>query len=242
MNVEQISRRLFEPILAGATLRDRIIGCLGAMLGVGLTGLLGWLSLGRDQALPFLVAPMGASALLLFVVPASPMAQPWPIVGGNALGALCGVAAVTLVSDPILASAVAVALAIAVMSLTRSLHPPGGAAALVAVLGGPSVVAAGYQFALFPVAANSAALVAFGWLFHRLTGHRYPHVQAAPSEAKAPADAVPRARISFDMQDIDDVLSEHGETFDISREDLDELLRKIELRALSRRSGSASMA
>ena len=68
--------QLFAPILAGATLRDRLIACTGALIGIAVTGLLCGLALGRGPHLPLLVAPMGASAVLLFAVPASPLAQP----------------------------------------------------------------------------------------------------------------------------------------------------------------------
>ncbi|WP_211858285.1 HPP family protein [Plastoroseomonas hellenica] len=67
----RVSRRLFVPILAGATLRERLIACLGSLLGTGLTGLVCGVLLERGPHLPLLVAPMGASAVLLFAVPAS---------------------------------------------------------------------------------------------------------------------------------------------------------------------------
>jgi len=76
-------RSLFNPILPGATGRGRIFACLGAAVAIFLTGLIAALIHGDGEALPWIVAPMGASAVLLFAVPASPMAQPWPIVGGN---------------------------------------------------------------------------------------------------------------------------------------------------------------
>ncbi|MFD1837338.1 HPP family protein [Paracidovorax cattleyae] len=101
-------------------------------------------------ALPWLVAPIGASAVLVFGVPASPLAQPWPVVGGNALSALVGVACAALVPDPALAGALAVALAIALMVRLRCLHPPGGAAALFVVM----AHGASPQFAFFPVMTN----------------------------------------------------------------------------------------
>ncbi|TIM63397.1 MAG: hypothetical protein E5Y60_25335, partial [Mesorhizobium sp.] len=69
--------RLFSPILAGATLRERMIACFGATIGIALTGAIGGLVLGSGPHVPLLVAPMGASAVLLFAVPASPLAQPW---------------------------------------------------------------------------------------------------------------------------------------------------------------------
>ncbi len=97
--------------------------------------------LGNGPHVPLLVAPMGASAVLLFAVPASPLAQPWSIIGGNTISALIGVIVAHFVHEPALATGIAVALAIAAMSFTRCLHPPGGAAALTAVLGGPAVTA-----------------------------------------------------------------------------------------------------
>src|SRR4051812_41843899 len=135
--------RLFRPILAGATLRERLIACLGALAGITLTGLIcGWF-FGEGPHIPLIVAPMGASAVLLFAVPASPLAQPWPIIGGNTISAFMGVLAAHFIPDPIIAIGVGVSLAIAAMSLTRSLHPPGGAAALTALIGGPAVTSAG---------------------------------------------------------------------------------------------------
>ncbi|VEA74072.1 HPP family [Serratia rubidaea] len=82
------------------------------------------------------VAPMGASAVLLFAVPASPLAQPWSIVGGNLVAALIGVSCGKLIGDPGLACGVAACLAIGVMFKLRCLHPPSGAVALTAILGG----------------------------------------------------------------------------------------------------------
>ncbi|TIW91367.1 MAG: hypothetical protein E5V59_20545, partial [Mesorhizobium sp.] len=136
--------RLFVPILAGATLRERLVACIGATIGIALTGVIASLVLGNGPHVPLLVAPMGASAVLLFAVPASPLAQPWSIIGGNTISALVGVIVAHFIHETALASGIAVALAIAAMSFTRCLHPPGGAAALTAVLGGPAVISAGF--------------------------------------------------------------------------------------------------
>lgn len=234
----KLPANLFVPILPGATLFDRLLCSGGALLGIGLTALIGYLTFGRDAALPFLVAPVGASAVLVFAVPSSPLAQPWPVVGGNTLGALIGIAASSLIVDPLLASGVAVSFAIIGMSLARCLHPPGGAAALVAVLGGPSVAAAGIKFAFLPVAANSAALVLLGWLFHKASRHRYPHWHGKkPENPHGTSDPLPETRVGFNSRDVDAALADIGETFDIDRDDLDMLLRRIELRAVSRQRG-----
>ena len=169
--------RLFAPILAGATLKERLIGCLGALIGICVTGFVCGLFMGQGEHLPLIVAPIGASAVLLFAVPASPLAQPWSIVGGNTISAFVGVTVAMFVQDPAIAIGLAVALAILAMSLTRSLHPPGGAAALTAVIGGTAVTHAGFWFPLVPIALNSLILVGLGIVFHRLAGRQYPHRQ-----------------------------------------------------------------
>ena len=174
----------FLPILAGATLRDRLVACLGALVAISLTGLIAAKVVGAGAAL-LIVAPMGASAVLVFAVPASPLAQPWSVIGGNVISALVGVFVARVVPVPALAAGLAVAGAILAMSLSRSLHPPGGATALMAVIGGPSIAALGYGFALVPVGVNAAILAGIGVLFHRLSGHSYPHVAAVPGSGVA---------------------------------------------------------
>lgn len=219
--------RLFVPLLAGASLRDRAIGSLGALIGIGLAG--GTCLLFFPSATPWIVAPIGASAVLLFAVPASPLAQPWSIVGGNGISAAFGVIVMGVVPQPALAAGVAVGGAILIMSLLRCLHPPGGAAALSAVIGGHAVQSGHAGNLLIPILANSLILVATGWLFHRFSGHSYPH-RAKPVEGKA---VVPDP-VGLQMADIDAALDDLGETFDISREDLALLLAQAEVHATER--------
>lgn len=201
------------------------------------------LAIGGDPQLPLIVAPMGASAVLLFAVPASPLAQPWPIVGGNTISALVGVAVAQMVSDPLLGVGLAVSLAILAMSLTRSLHPPGGAAALTAVIGGAAVARAGFWFPLVPVAINALILVGLGVVFHRLAGRRYPHRQApSPVNVHETRDLPPGLRVGFTSADIDAAVEKFNETLDISRDDLDALLREVEQEALLRQHGALRCA
>lgn len=219
--------RLFTPILAGADLRERSIRCVGAALGIALTmAVSAGLPIGAGD-LPLIVAPIGASAVLVFAVPTSPLAQPWPVIGGNVLSTLVGVAAFHAIPDAVLAAGIAVGGAILVMSLLRCLHPPGGAAALTAVIGGASVHAAGYGFAFAPVAINSVLLVAVAILFHRATRHSYPHRAVVP-----PAPDV----AGLHTADIDAALADMHESFDISREDLDAVLTRADHHARARQA------
>ncbi len=230
--------RLFQPILAGANLRDRLIACLGSLIGISVTAAICGLLFRHDPHLPLIVAPVGASAVLLFAVPASPLAQPWPIVGGNTVSAFIGLTVAHFVSDPILAIGLALALAIAAMSFTRCLHPPGGAAALTAVLGGPVVESFGYWFPLAPVALNSALLVGLGMLFHRLSRrHAYPHRAPPQANIHRTQDMPAQRRVSFRPEDIDAALATLHETFDIDRSDLEQILRQVEQQALLRTHG-----
>ncbi|MBB6424825.1 HPP family protein [Sphingopyxis sp. JAI128] len=220
--------RLFVPLLAGASLRDRMIASIGALIGIGFVGLV-CTSL-FPSSMPWIVAPMGASAVLLFAVPASPLAQPWSIAGGNVVSAIVGVIVAWACPDPAIAAAVAVSLAILTMSLLRCLHPPGGAAALSAVLGGYALFSAHMIDFLIVVLVNSLLMVGIGWLFHRFSGHSYPH-RAKPVEGKV---LPPTPASGLLMDDIDAALDDLGETFDISREDLALLLDRAEVHAAER--------
>ena len=229
--------RVFAPVLAGATLYERLIACAGALVGIGLTSVITGL-IHPGAYLPLIVAPMGATAVLLFAVPTSPLAQPWSIVGGNTISAFVGVAVAHAIDDPALGAALAVSLAILVMSFTRCLHPPGGASALSAVLGGPIVEVAGWQFPIVPVALNSLIIVGVGLVVHKLTGRAYPHTPSSPAvNTHQTLDPPTQLRSGFRTEDIDAALRVMHETFDVSREDVTALLRQVELQATIRLSG-----
>jgi CBS domain-containing membrane protein len=164
--------------------------------------------------------------VLVFAVPASPLAQPWSVVAGNTVSALIGVLCVRYIPDLAFASAVAVAAAIAVMFALRCLHPPGGAAALLAVLTQASTL----DFALFPVLVNSVLLVAVGIAYNTATGRRYPHNQIIDRP-----HAPPRSR--FSPADLDAVLQRYNQVLDVSRDELEDILHQTEMRSIERRLG-----
>jgi CBS-domain-containing membrane protein len=150
---------------------------LGAFLGIGAVALAGSRVLtGVDHGL--MIGSLGASAVLVFGAPRSPLAQPRNLVGGHVLSALVGVACYQLLAGyEGLAAALAVSTAIAVMHLTRTLHPPGGATALIAVVGSEQIHRLGLLYALAPAGAGAAILLAVGLLVNNLLpSRRYPEV------------------------------------------------------------------
>jgi CBS domain-containing membrane protein len=237
-----ILNRLIGQVPNPISLRERLRSAGGALLGISLTGLAGSLVVGFDPSLPALIAPMGASAVLLFAVPSSPLAQPRSILGGNILSATVGVTVAALVPDPALASGLAIGIAIAAMMALRCLHPPSGAIALTAVLGGPSIHAMGYGFVLWPVLGNSLALLILAIIFNNLAGRRYPHAPAISAPSHGTKDPPPSGRIGFRREDLDAVLKDYDQVLDIDRSDLETIIRLTELRSYRQRASHLTCA
>ncbi|SPJ17189.1 CBS-domain-containing membrane protein [Burkholderiales bacterium] len=219
--------RAFWPAPIGVDWREQLRVVLGATLGILVTALLCHLIAGPVAlSWPWLVGPMGASAILVFGVPASPMAQPWSVVAGNTLSTLVGIACVRWVGPPELAAAVAVGASIALMFALRCLHPAGGASALMVALTGVSDP----SFALYPVLANSLLLVAAGIVYNNATRRAYPHMHLY-SAAPAPRDGAAEAADA----DLDAVIAGYNQVLDISRDDLKAMLEDTRLRAYQRK-------
>lgn len=206
-------------------------GALGAMIGIGCSALAGWLLLGGNTAaLPWLVAPIGASAVLAFAVPASPLAQPWPVIGGDLISATIGFAVTYLLGPGIAACALSVGMAIAAMSLARCLHPPGGACALLAPLGAGGAISGGF---LLTLAINVVLLALVAWLYNGLTGHPWPHRPVPLPQLPPVLERVP-AHVSLTRADLDTVLNEWNEVLDVDRDDLHALIQAVERQAAAR--------
>lgn len=204
-------------------------GAFGALLGITVAAALTALLLGSNEAsLPLLVAPLGASAVLVFAVPASPLAQPWPVIGGDLISAVIGFAIGHLLGIPWLAAAIAVGLAISAMSVCRCLHPPGGACALLYALGAASSESWDWTM-LGVVTANVLALTLTGWLYNNLTGHAWPHRSVQP-----PHSAPPVATLrDYTRADLEAVLADWNEVVDIDVNDLDAIYQAL-MRRLAR--------
>jgi len=140
---------------------------IGLMLVLTMAKFLGEIG-GIDD---WLMASLGASALLVFALPQSPMSQPWAVIAGNTLSALVGILMIHLVHDPLLAMPLAASLSIMGMFILRCLHPPAAAVALIVVLGNVMH----YRYAFFPVMVDSILLVMTGAVYSNLTGKHYPN-------------------------------------------------------------------
>lgn len=178
----------------------------------------------NSSALPWLVAPLGASAVLVFAVPASPLAQPWPLVAGNLVSAFFGLLLGQMIGTPLLSAGLAVGAAIASMSLARCLHPPGGACALLCALGATGKDAWGWPH-LLAIGLNVFALGGFGWIYNNLTGHPWPHRAILPK----PTQPAPGA--TYTHADIEVVLAEWNEVLDVDVDDLDAIFQAVQRRA-----------
>ena len=150
------------------------LGALLAVLAVFLAS--GW-ALGEENLV--VATSMGSSAVLLFSTPHSPLSQPWPLVGGHVLAATVGVVCASFLGTVLLSAGLAVGIAVLVMQWARSTHPPAGATALAAVIGGDAVTALGWSFVLKPVLLNAILLLIAGLVFNwPRKSHRHP-VRAA---------------------------------------------------------------
>ncbi|NHC02954.1 HPP family protein [Acinetobacter sp. 187] len=220
---------LLKPNFKVLSWTERLRCGLGALLGLALSSLISFWILGDLNA--WYIAPMGASSVLLFAVPASPLSQPWNVVLGNTIAALVGVSCYHFIPNLTVAFSVAVALAIVLMLSTDSLHPPSGAVAITAVLGGESIHQLGYQFLFSPVLLNSVLLLLIAMVYHRLCGKPYP--QQAQINTRT-TDPTPTQKVSIQPQDIQDVLEQQTQLLDISEYDLQQLIMQAQEKAQAR--------
>jgi CBS domain-containing membrane protein len=200
---------------------EKLASVFGGFLGILVVT---WSSahfVGTHDA-PLVVASMGASAVLLFAVPHGPLSQPWPLVGGHLVSAVIGVACARWVPDLLLASALAVSLAIGAMHYLRCIHPPGGATALTAVLGGAGVHALGYGYVLAPVSFNVGVILGAALLVNYLfPWRRYPvGLVRLRKETARPAPAALEDRTGITHADLQYALREIDSFIDVTEEDL----------------------
>ena len=230
--------RALGPAVARPPLVEAIRAGLGAVLGLLA---IGFLLLGPSADLTlglYLIAPFGASSVLVFAVPNSPLAQPWSVIVGNTVAALVGVAACLAIPDPTLRIALAVGGSILAMLLCRAAHPPAGAVAMTAAMNPEAVEHLGFWFALAPVALGSAALVLAAIPYARLTGRHYPFRHFDDPNRHGTADPEPTERLGLTEAELAGLLERYRQSFNLGVEDLARLIAAAELRAAGHRTGA----
>lgn len=155
--------------------REHFWSFIGAFAGIGLIAFFQSHLLTRSENI-FLIGSFGASSVLIYGAIQSPLAQPRNLIGGPFISAFIGVAIYKLLPDIIwLTAPLAVSLSIVMMQVTKTLHPPGGATALIAVVGSEKIKALGFLYVISPVLTGSLILLVVALIFNNITSHRkYP--------------------------------------------------------------------
>ncbi len=170
--------RLSKYIIYKETLvdyREKFWSFIGAFVGIGLVAAMQFSFLPEVESL-FLIGSFGASSVLIYGEIQSPLAQPRNLIGGHVVSAFIGVTVFKFLPDVLwLAASLAVALSIVAMQYTKTLHPPGGATGLIAVIGGENIKELGYWYVLTPVLTGALILLVVALVFNNITSNRcYP--------------------------------------------------------------------
>ncbi len=219
-------------------MREAFGAGIGAGIGILAAACVAF-AISRDLWLTvYLIAPFGATAVLVFAVPSSPLAQPWPAIAGNTISAVAAILVCRLMPNAWFAAPLAVGLAIVAMALAKATHPPGGAVAMTVVLNYRNIEALGFSFALFPTASGTAVLVIWALLWARATGRHYPLRPFAGNGIRGTADAAAVERLGLSERELADILESYRRTLNLGVEDLARLIGAAELRAAGNRAGA----
>lgn len=205
--------------------REKLVAALGGGLGIALVFGVSF-SAAHGQATVLMLASMGASAVLLFAVPHGALSQPWSLLGGHLLSALIGVSCYRWLPQPWLAAPLAVGLAIGAMSYLRCVHPPGGATALAAVIGGPPIHDLGYFYVLEPVGLNVLLLLVAALAYNNVfPWRRYPAALMAKQAAHL-QEPLDDSRLHLTHEDFAAAIHALDTYVDVTSEELAALFEK----------------
>ncbi|MCW8901071.1 MAG: HPP family protein [Gammaproteobacteria bacterium] len=200
---------------------EKLASTLGGFVGIFLISWISFYFTGMSGA-ALIVPSMGASAVLVFAVPHGKLSQPWALFGGHLISAFIGVLCYQLVPDLFLAASLAVGLAIGAMHIFNCIHPPGGATALAAVIGGSAINSLGFEYMLTPVLLNTIVIFLTAVVFNSFfPWRRYPtsmmrFTDTPTIEHKKPSRYIDKEHIERALSDIDLVI-------DLSVDDLQQL-------------------
>lgn len=232
--------RSFIPAPLNASPKEWLRAAFGIALVMPLVFCAGYWTVGTPLTLQ-IIGPAGASAVLVFVASSSPFAQPWALLAGNVVAALIGIGLGMSGLPSVLSLALAACLSLICLFSLRCLHPPSIALSLVAAVGGAEVHQLGFAL-IGPVLFYSLLLVAVALVYNNLTGHPYPKPRLSRENVHHTHDLPPGERMSFTHDDVDQALREFGEYVDVTRDDLERLIKQTEKHALRRSMGEITAA
>lgn len=234
--------RSLGPAIPVGNPKEALRAGLGALIGLVVAGAFVLAASAEVHLGLFLIAPFGASAVLIFAVPSSPLAQPWSAVVGNTASAFVAIVVCAALSDPVLRIPGAVGAAIAIMITLRALHPPGGAVAMTVAMSPDLAQESGLWFALSPVALGTAILVVVGVLYGRATGRHYPFRQFEQINPQGTSDHVASERLGLSEDDLVKILTRYRQSLNLGVEDLARLIAAAEVTAAGQRTGSTKVS
>lgn len=159
----------------GVSISEIFWSWVGSFIGIAAVAFINYTIVDKSD-LVMIIGSFGASAVLIYGAVRSPLAQPRNLIGGHVISAVIGVTAYKLLpAHLMLAAPIAVATSIAAMHATKTLHPPGGATALIAVIGSQKIHNLGYFYVLIPGALGPAVMLAVALLVNNIPkNRRYP--------------------------------------------------------------------
>ena len=225
-------------------IKAKILSLLACFCAIFFIALITQATIGASNS-PIIVASMGASSVILFFIPNSPLAQPWPFVGGQLCSAFIGMSCALYITETATASAVAVGGSVLLMLLLRCLHPPGAATALAPVMAGASITSLGYSFIWVPVGINVGIMLMLALIINRWVMDRdYPSVLPIKDVKERPANikSTTANKIGISKQDIELALKDSDSLVDITATELSHLLSNAEMNTFKRVRGDISCA
>lgn len=216
---------------------EKLISTLGGCLGVAavfiITSAIVATGLLQSTTGYLVVSSMGASAVLLFAVPHGALSQPWAVCGGHLISAFIGVTVAQFLGTSAIFAGLAVGLAIGAMYYARCIHPPGGATALTAVVGGSSVTQLGYDFLLVPILINVLAILFIAVLFNSVfRWRRYPaHWAHITKPAAATSSNASDRQFELTQEDFAAAMQQLDSFVDITTDGLIDLLELAKIHA-----------
>ena len=213
---------------------------IGALLALVVAGSVCSYLFGSAATL-HLMAPLAASTVLLFAVHSGALSQPWPFLGSYVCAAAVGISLHHWIGPGLMVASAALLLVILLMCLLRCLHPPGAALAVSLALADPSLAAMGVKV-IEPVMLNALIVLAVAVLYNRLTGVRYPKINAPRKATHATADQPASERVGVSPSDLDQALEDIGEFVDVTRNDLERIILATQRHAVQRSLGGITAA